>query len=199
MKKNLYRAVIFIGLVLSSCNISRDAAYLNSQKLQAKQELVNQNNKQQPVLSQEQNQLAVTAPSQRKVSDTLSMASETRKATVVKPSLHKSMQSVAKRKFVNKTGLALTQMLTLPKISNNVNNLLKNQIYTAKIGQAHLSDDDYKRLWIMLLAISLICFILAFIFYLLFLSLIEEIFDLLGILAAIPALLFLILWLIDMV
>jgi hypothetical protein len=156
MKKLLYLAVVSTGLFLSSCSMSKDAAYLHSQKLQAKQELVKQTQKQDLASVSTPGQTTVNTPAQNTVAETTPVVTGAKKH-----SFHKDLKTFAdaKGKFVKKAGTAFTQAVILPKVTNHVSNLLKQQSNTAHANwMQHKSDANWLTLWIL-------CLVGAFVFY----------------------------------
>jgi len=197
MKKILYLAIIFVIFLLSSCSTTRDRAYLNSQKLKTIQELVKQENNKKSELANESINGSTAIALNTKCSDTTIINSIKKHSAKISPSVRASVERITKGKFVKTTKQDLHQTLALSNIGKNLNNLVKKQTYASRLKNSQLSDDDYLKLWITFLIIALVCFILAIIFYFAFLSLIEEIFDILGTIASIPAIIFFVLWLLD--
>jgi len=162
MKKLLYFAVVSAGLILTSCSMSRDAAYLHSQKLQAKQELVKQTNKQELATVNEQVQTNVTALPQTTVAETTPTATEPKQSNAPKHSLRQSMHALGQTKLVKKSALAFKQTVNDFKNTDKYANLLKQKSNTAHASfLAHPSEMNYLLLWILCLAAGLVCSIIA--------------------------------------
>jgi len=188
-------AVVTAGLILSSCSMSRDAsntANLNSQKLQAKQELANQ--------TTDKNNIASVDITAQKTADAIvTNSTESKNTATIHPIAIQQKRSLAHNSFIKNAGHGLAQTITLPKIANHVNNLLKVQSNVASVNhKAHPTDANYLILWIVCLIASILFYVLAAVFTYSLAFGLALIFSLLGVLASIAALVFFIMWLIQL-
>ena len=197
MRKIFYFAAISAGLLLSSCSMNKDAnnsAYLQSGKLQAKQQLAIQNPNPQHLAS------AVPIPKvNQPVANGNAITPDYTLAKVNVPVVQKQSKTFARNNFFKRTGQKLAKTISIPKTAGTIARLMEKHSPAASFNRiGHTTDMNYLWLWIIAIVAAILFYILAAAALLSLNFGLATVFYVLGFLASIAALVFFILWIVQL-
>lgn len=195
MRKIFYFAAISAGLLLSSCSMNKDAgntAYLHSNKLQAQQQLTGPQSRthNDAVLDNRVTQPAFASVEQNQTpSDN---------AGVLTQKVQKHARHNAAGSILAKTGKTITAF-AVPMVEHSIKSMARQQTHIAAYKHAtHTEEGSYLLLWILSLVAAIVFFIIAAAALLSFNIGLAAVFSILGYLAGIAALVFFILWIVQL-
>ncbi len=189
---------ISASLILSSCSMNRetaDSSYSQTNKLQSMQQLTNQ--KYHP------KELAISTPN-----TSVSQSGTTDDAFAVKGNLSNVQvplnnnhgKTASRNNIVKTAGNTLVKTLTVKNAATAMNRLMEKHNPTASVNKiGHTSEMSYLWMWIIFLLASILFYILAGVFTLSLSLGLAAVFYILGVLASIAALVFFILWLVQLI
>jgi len=187
--KILYFAVISAGLLLSSCSMNKEAnntSYPQFGQLTAEQQLINKSAPKQATASVDVSQ------NQEVIQNDLIGASTNSKYVKV-PGAQKHIKSFTQSNIIKEAGKTLSQVITVPKAIGTINSLIKKPAFTASTKSNPFAGMNYMVMWIVCLVASILLYAIGGL-----LGPVGLLFDILGLIAGIFFLVFLILWILEL-
>jgi len=195
--KILYVVAISAGLFLSSCSMNKEvnnSAYLQSGKLQPKQQLVVRNSDTKQLAH-----MAAIPQANQPLINTYASVADNNTSQVNLPVNQGHAKKFARENFIKRTAEKFAQTITIPKAAAVIANLTTKPTNTASFKRiGHTTDMSYLWLWIICLVASILFYVLAAAFTLSYALGLAAIFYIFGVLASIAALVFFILWIVQL-
>jgi hypothetical protein len=196
--KIFYFAAISASLFLSSCSMNKetaDSSYLQTSKLQPMQQLSN--------LKYNPKELAISAPTnsapQSGTADD-AFPIKGNLSNIQVPVRNNHTKTSTSKNLIKIASNSLVKTIAINKAAASMARLMEKHNPAASINRAgHATDMNYLWMWIIFLLASIVFYILAGVFTLSFSLALAAVFYILGVLASIAALVFFILWIVQLI